>query len=634
MPASPAVACLVQAKVWTVAVVLDALVEQGPAGRAGHGAVEPVDGAEQHELVTRQDRRGHGHAGDGGVDVGGRSGAERHGGCLVRVDHRHTGGLGVGDVVVVGHGQRDRVAARLVVAVLGGRAGGRRAVAEGPLEGLECAVGVRGAGAVEGAGEPGAGRREVRGRREVGHLDLHLPGRGGGGAAVVGHGQRHGVGAAHGVDVVRGDAGAGGGAVAEVPGVGRDGPVGVGARRGIERAGGAAAGLRERCRRRRVRDLEAGRGVVEGVAGPPVLTVDVGAADGHVGARHGQPGGRVPGPAHEVAVGARGVELVVHHEHALHVVPADAAGVAGAAEALGADDPALGGEASPVQLVRARLGEVDPAGRRVVEHARDVRQVLGREPVQGGAHAVDQLERDRRLRAEGRAVVGLHLEGGVGPAGVELAVDHEGSPHVTPGRGARCRDGAPGDRAAGEGPRLRPVEVRTRPTLEQAERDDLRGQRADVVGRQLRPAGERQEGDAASVLEVGDAVGVRADPQSFVGGQEPVDAVRAGAAGVPAQHDAATGIVGRERLAGHGAGGDGVADVGVVHVAVVATCVHGGVGDGDLGDRVAAGVLRPGGLQPGPGGAELPPGDRVAQVRRGRRRVGAGGHHREVGAVG
>ena len=58
-----------------------------------------------------------------------------------------------------------------------------------------------------------------------------------------------------------------------------------------------------------------------------------------------------------------------------------------------------------MQLVGAGLGEVDAGGARVVEHAGDVGEVFGRRTGSGRGYALDELERDGGLGAEGGAVV-------------------------------------------------------------------------------------------------------------------------------------------------------------------------------------------------------------------------------------
>ena len=148
-----------------------------------------------------------------------------------RHDDGGRGGGAGGEAVIVGHCQGHGIDARRGVGVGGRGPGAGGAVAEVPGIADDGAVRIRRARAVHlhsladdtGVGSACIGHRWLGCRRCGDGDDLGIGARG---PLVVGHGEGDGVGARRGIHVVHLDPGAGG-AVAEVPGIGHDGAVGI-----------------------------------------------------------------------------------------------------------------------------------------------------------------------------------------------------------------------------------------------------------------------------------------------------------------------------------------------------------------------------------------------------------------------
>ena len=219
------------------------------AGGGGAVAEVPVEAGAGEVAFAGEPRS---EAGRGGV--GGAVGADDL--DARRLDHGHDGLGGVeraaGAAGVAGDGQGDGVAAGALEDVGRALAAARGAVAEVPGEGVDRAVGVGRARAVEAHGLVGAGHDRRRRRRRSGASrttaamrSLWTPmGR----PDLVAHGQGDGVDAGLLVGLVRVDD-VRAGAVAEVPVVAQEAAVGV-ARGASRRRGWRRPSRRRGCRRR------------------------------------------------------------------------------------------------------------------------------------------------------------------------------------------------------------------------------------------------------------------------------------------------------------------------------------------------------------------------------------------------
>jgi len=165
----------------------------------------------------------------------------------------------------------------------------------------------------------------------------------------------------------------------------------------------------------------------ERIACTPVLSVNARATDLDTSPRHRR--GPVPIESRQHPCRGTDEEFVVDEEQTRRGLPIDPGDVGRPVEPDGTDDVALGAEVSVEEPRLAGQREIETPTIAVVEHAGDVRQLVG--------EVGQAVEVDRLRRPEGRPVVRADLERAVRHPRVELAVNLEGTSQVAPGDSAR-----------------------------------------------------------------------------------------------------------------------------------------------------------------------------------------------------